>query len=220
MHVFTIFSFVCFFLFRASLVHADSEALRGRGKLVDSPSMRRVKVRSVVPRTLLQVGSRLDKRACEVICSADGCCDLGYYCDVVQGVRGCCRVGHTCEIGSSNCVTPWYLECNGLDFCCPPNTLCSVGPYGERRCDPPGSDTPPVDSIPLPVPSPTTMPAVVPTPSATIADVTGDSTSTKPITTDEEDVTPPLRNGATGAIPVEKFSLVVIGAASLAITFL
>ncbi|PVF96627.1 hypothetical protein CPB86DRAFT_786854 [Serendipita vermifera] len=98
MQVLTIISLVYLVLFQASLVRADTEALGGRGGvLVDLPTMRRTKVRSIVPRTLLQVGSRLNKRQCGVVCSDGGCCPYGTYCDEIQGVLGCCAIGHTCS---------------------------------------------------------------------------------------------------------------------------
>jgi hypothetical protein len=135
MQLVTILSLVHVLLFQASFVRSEA--------LTNDPSMRRVKVRTVVPRTL-QVGGgagdvELAKRQrCGETCYDGSCCDVGYYCDVVQGILGCCAIGSVCSeftvtregevcvmtdfvcaaLGNSNCVTAGYLECNHYNFCC------------------------------------------------------------------------------------------------------
>ncbi|PVF91897.1 hypothetical protein CPB86DRAFT_845838 [Serendipita vermifera] len=208
MQLLTLFSLVHLLLLHPSLVYSSPS---NEGALINSPAMKRAKVRSVVPRTLLQVGSaatNLDKRqTCGETCFGGSCCNVGYYCAVVQGVLGCCANGNTCT-----------------DLAI--NYACSLGPNNEETCVPPDGEVPPSSSS-TPRPSSTTTRTTTTltptTPSATIVNNSGTSTSTNPNpnpnTNGGGGNTPIITNGAIGVVS-NPGMLLIVAAASLAITFL
>ncbi|PVG01139.1 hypothetical protein CPB86DRAFT_117471 [Serendipita vermifera] len=225
MQILTLFSLVHLLLLHPSLVYSSPS---NGGALINSPAMKRAKVRSVVPRTLLQVGSaaaNLDKRqTCGETCFDGSCCDVGYYCAVVQGVLGCCANGNTCTLDSGACSQAGYLQCNHYSFCCPINYACSLGPNNEETCVPPDGEVPPPSSSTPRPSSTTTRTTTTPTPttpSATIVNNSGTSTSTNTNTNNNGGGgnTPIITNGAIGAVS-NPGMLLMVAAASLAITFL
>ncbi|PVF91109.1 hypothetical protein CPB86DRAFT_820757, partial [Serendipita vermifera] len=180
MQLLTLFSLVHLLLLHPSLVYSSPS---NEGALINSPAMKRAKVRSVVPRTLLQVGSaaaNLDKRqTCGETCYDGSCCDVGYYCAVIQGVLGCCANGNTCTA----CVVRRDISnvTITISAAVPINYACSLGPNNEETCIPPDGEVPPSSSSTPRPSSTTTRTTTTPTtttPSATIVNNSGTSTST------------------------------------------
>ncbi|PVF96625.1 hypothetical protein CPB86DRAFT_786851 [Serendipita vermifera] len=133
----------------------------------------------------------------------------------------CCPTGSTCTLEGSTCVQEGYFECSVYNFCCPFSYVCSLGPNREELCTPPDSNG---SSTSVPGATNTRTSAVGPTTSATVAnngddDDNDNSSSTTATRNNNSNNTPTSTNGATSPM-LNPVTLLMIGAASIVITFL